>query len=66
MTEQPEAVLVTPKRRFRVHLPTKSQLKTAGTALGGVAVGALVTVRVMKRECACDTEATETADQATS
>jgi hypothetical protein len=66
MTEQPEVVVTTPRRRFRIHLPNKTQLKTAGAALTGVAVGALVTARVIKRECACEPDTTETADQPTS
>jgi hypothetical protein len=68
MTEQPEVVLATPKRRFRLHLPTRHQLKTVGTsALAGAAVATAVTLRIVKKDaCVCEPGTTETADQPTS
>ncbi len=64
----PTAELVTPTKRFRIKLPSRSTVKKVGALTGAAALGAVVTARALKRNCACDSDtATEagTADQST-
>jgi len=63
MTDEPMAVVHTPKRRFVLKRPSKTTLRKAATLTGVAALSAVVTARAVKRECACENDTAETADQ---
>lgn len=59
MTEQPAAVIETPKRKIRVKLPSRTTVRN-GLALTGVFVlGAVVGAKRTKDACACEPETAE-------
>jgi len=65
MTEQTTAVIETPKRRFRVALPSRSTLLKAGALVGTFGLGAVVGAKRVKDACACESgtdESTGTTD----
>lgn len=61
MTEQPAAVVETPKRRIRVPLPSRSALTKVGALTGVFALGAVVGAKRVKDACACESDTAETA-----
>lgn len=63
MTEQPTAEVETPKRRFRVKLPSRSTLTKVGAVTGVFALGAVVGAKRAKNACACESDSAEQTDQ---
>lgn len=63
MTEQPAAVVETPKRRIRVKLPTLTTIRNGLALTGAFILGAVVTKRKLDRECACEPDTGTTAGQ---
>lgn len=61
MTEQPAAVVETPKRRIRVPLPTRSTLKKVFALTGVFTLGAWVGWRRAKDACDCESDTAENA-----
>lgn len=56
MTEQPAAVVETPKRRIRIPLPTRSTVKKAVALTGVFALGAVVGAKRAKDACTCESD----------
>jgi hypothetical protein len=61
MTEQPAAVVETPKRRIRIPLPTRATLKKVLAYTGVFTLGALVGAKRAKDACACEPDGDNTA-----
>lgn len=65
MTEQPAAVVETPKRRIRVKLPSRTTIRNGAALTGAFVAGAWVAKRKFDCGGTCESDAGDTADQST-
>jgi len=56
MTEQPAAVVETPKRRIRVKLPSRPTLRNGVALTGAFVLGAVVAKKKLDNACACESD----------
>lgn len=59
MTEQPTVAVETPKRKLRVHLPSRSTVAKAGALTGAFLAGAWVAKRKLAGNCPLESDTTE-------
>lgn len=63
MSEQPMAVVETPKRKLAIRLPSRSTILKSTSYLAVFGAGALVGAKKVRDACARENDTTETAGQ---
>lgn len=62
MSEQPAAVIETPKRKIRIKLPTRTTVRNGLALTGAFALGAVVGAKRVKDACLCGPDTADNAD----